>query len=62
MNGSGTTGRGRSGKMAKRVIAWILAAGFVFLVANILFIGLYRGLSALIYILIVLTFLFTLKK
>lgn len=47
--------------MLRRVFAWVLLIGFVLLLLNILFIGFYRTLSAFIYIVIALAFIFTSK-
>lgn len=47
--------------MKRRLIAWALLTGFVLLILNILFIGFYRTLSAFIYIVIALAFIFISK-
>lgn len=44
--------------MLKRVIAWVLFAGFVGLLINIIFIGAYLIQSLFIYTIIALAFLF----
>ncbi len=48
--------------MLKRVFAWILLVGFVFLMINILFLGFYRIPSMVIYVFIALVFVFAGKK
>ncbi len=48
--------------MYKRVLAWILIAGFILLIANILFIGFQRFLSAIIYIIIAGVFVITMNR
>jgi uncharacterized membrane protein HdeD (DUF308 family) len=48
-----------SGKMKRRILAWVLLVGFIFLIVNIVFIGFYRTTSLMIYILIALYFIFT---
>lgn len=48
--------------MIKRIIAWLLLLGFVFLILNITFIGFYRELTFLIYLIIVVFFLFNNKR
>lgn len=48
--------------MNKRILAWIMLAGFVFLIANIIVIHYQTALSALIYIFVVLLYLFGSKK
>ncbi|MCX8130687.1 MAG: hypothetical protein N3I35_11385 [Clostridia bacterium] len=47
--------------MWRRILAWIVLAGFVLLLANIIFIGYYRMQSIGIYAFIALLFLFTSK-
>jgi hypothetical protein len=54
-------GQKKESVMIRRIFAWALLIGFVLLVANILVIGYQRTLSAVIYIVIVLAFLFTIK-
>ncbi len=44
--------------MFKRVMAWILLAGFLLLLLNIAVFGIYRELSAAIYLVIMLVFVF----
>jgi hypothetical protein len=48
--------------MKRRIIAWCLLAGFVLLLANIIFIKFYWQASVYIYLIITLTFLFSGKK
>lgn len=48
--------------MIKRIFAWVLLVAFVLLVANIIFIGYYRGLSAIIYAIIAVAFILFNKK
>ncbi|HOM01757.1 MAG TPA: hypothetical protein PLH43_02875 [Acetivibrio sp.] len=44
--------------MFKRVMAWILLAGFVLLLLNIAVFGIYRELSAAIYLAVMLMYVF----
>jgi Zn-dependent membrane protease YugP len=48
--------------MLRRIAAWLLLAGFVLLIINILVIGYHRMLSAVVYAIIAVTFLFTARK
>ena len=47
--------------MFKRVMAWIILAGFVLLMLNLVFGFFYRELSIIIYIIVVVAFLLSNK-
>lgn len=57
----GTTGTWRL-NMIKRVMAWVLLVGFLFLILNLIVIRFYWQLSMVVYLVIVFIFLFTNKK
>jgi hypothetical protein len=44
--------------MFKRVMAWILLAGFVLLLLNVAVFGIYRELSVSVYLVIMLMYVF----
>ncbi|HEY9060480.1 MAG TPA: hypothetical protein VIO64_08280 [Pseudobacteroides sp.] len=46
----------------KRVVAWLLLAGFVLLLVNIVFIHLYMVQSLTVYAIVALTYWFLLRK
>lgn len=48
--------------LMRRVIAWLLLAGFVLLVLNIAFIGFYRAESFIAYLIIMFFYLFSSMK
>lgn len=48
--------------MLKRVIAWILIIGFLFIVADVIFIGFHRTLFIAVYAAIIVFYIFTNKK
>lgn len=48
--------------MLKRVLAWVLLAGFVFLIFNIIIFGFYLKQSVIVYLIIVFVFIFTNRK
>ncbi len=47
--------------MGRRVLAWILLAGFLLLILNIIVIGYQRMLSIAVYMVVALSFVFTNK-
>ena len=48
--------------MQRRIIAWVLLVGFLFLIINLIVIRYYWQLSMVIYLVIVFIFLFTNRK
>lgn len=46
----------------KRVVAWLLLAGFVLLLVNIVFVHLYMVQSLTVYAIVALTYWFLLRK
>lgn len=48
--------------MLKRIMAWVLLIGFVFLIFNIIVFGFYWQLSVIIYLVIAFGFLFTNRR
>jgi len=48
--------------MFKRIAAWILLAGFVLLLLNITVFGIYREISAAIYLVVMIIIFFTLLR
>lgn len=48
--------------MKKRIIAWVLLAGFVFLILNILIFKIFTELSFLVYLVIVAYFVLFMNK
>lgn len=48
--------------MLKRIMAWVLLVGFLFLILNLIVIRFYWQISMVIYLVIVFIFLFTNKK
>ena len=48
--------------MLKRIMAWVLLVGFLFLILNLILIRFYWQLSMIIYLVIVFAFLFTNRK
>ncbi len=59
---NGLQGAMRYKLIYKRIFAWILIAGFILLIANILFIGFQRFLSAIIYIVVAGIFIITMNR
>lgn len=48
--------------MKKRILAWVMLIGFVLLFANIAFIGYKRELSLVVYLIILVYYVFNVRK